>query len=175
MMRLCAFVEQIPLPRHIRSRLACPACPELAAGGPSRGSRSHTVSPHRAYSPERRTAISAVTAGGSCIMRAKEPGLRNAARRRSPWRRPTGTSPGNRSRARRAGYSGRQGDLPPSAASPWGSGGRLSEVLREPAGEQGKGWALHPLAPSSRSPCALYFWMSASQSVLLIHLLYMRS
>ena len=70
MMRLCAFVEQIPLPRHIRSRLACPACPELAAGGLSRGSRSHTVPPHRAYSPKRRTAVSAVAAGGSCIMRA---------------------------------------------------------------------------------------------------------
>ena len=34
-------------------------------------SRSHSLLSHRAYSSERRTAISAVAAGGSCIMRAR--------------------------------------------------------------------------------------------------------
>jgi len=37
--------------------------------GPSRGSRSPSVPPRRVYSSERRTAISAVVAGGSCMMR----------------------------------------------------------------------------------------------------------
>jgi hypothetical protein len=50
-------------------RADLPASAHLFAAG----SRSHSVSPHRAYSSERRTAISAVAAGGSCIMRARHP------------------------------------------------------------------------------------------------------
>ena len=37
------------------------------------GSRSHSVPPHRAYHSTSRTAISAVAAAGSCIMRVKNP------------------------------------------------------------------------------------------------------
>ena len=47
----------------LQSRPPC-HCSLVAAG-----SRSHSVRPHRAYSSERRTARSAVAAGGSCIMR----------------------------------------------------------------------------------------------------------
>jgi hypothetical protein len=37
------------------------------------GNRAHSVLPHRAYSSARRTAMSAVAAGDSCIARAREP------------------------------------------------------------------------------------------------------
>jgi len=48
--------------------------PDLpAANDPiAAGSRSPSVAPHRARRSERRTAISAVAAGGSCTMRVKE-------------------------------------------------------------------------------------------------------
>jgi hypothetical protein len=51
----------------LQSRPPC-LCSLIAAG-----SRSHSVPPHRAYRSERRTAVSAVAAGGSCIVRARSP------------------------------------------------------------------------------------------------------
>jgi hypothetical protein len=45
------------------------------------GSRSHRVSPHRAYSSERRTARSAVAAGGLCMMRASPCSCRSGSPR----------------------------------------------------------------------------------------------
>jgi len=58
-MRLCR------LARLRRGRPPC-LCSLVAAG-----SRSHSVPPRRAYRSEKRTARSAVAAGGSCIMRAR--------------------------------------------------------------------------------------------------------
>jgi len=49
-------------------RADLPATAPLIAAG----SRSHSVAPHRAYSSEGMTAIAAVAAGGSCIMRASK-------------------------------------------------------------------------------------------------------
>jgi hypothetical protein len=69
MPRLCAFAEQITLPHITHSRLACP---ETGHG--------EAAPTGRAYSSERRTARSAVAAGGSCIMRVR--------RSASAWRRP---------------------------------------------------------------------------------------
>ena len=64
----------------LQSRPPC-LCSLIAAG-----SRSHGVPPHRAYSSERRTAISAVAACGSCIMRASHGG-------REPKKLKMGSSP----------------------------------------------------------------------------------
>jgi len=60
-----SFVEQITLPRAIRSRL-----PVRRSSGSRacRGrSRSHSAPAHRAYGSQWGTAISAVAAGGWCI------------------------------------------------------------------------------------------------------------
>ena len=50
MPRLCAFVEQITLPR---TRESLRAWPELVVGGRSRGSHARSVPPHRAHSSEK--------------------------------------------------------------------------------------------------------------------------
>jgi len=56
--------------RLCRADLPAPDHRGWPVPGLSRGSRSHGVLPHRAYSSERKTAISAAAAGRSCIMRA---------------------------------------------------------------------------------------------------------
>ena len=69
----------------LQSRPPC-QCSRIAAGlsrGPPRGSRSHSVRPHRADTSERRTGISAVAAGGLCIMRAILSPIESRASRRA--------------------------------------------------------------------------------------------
>jgi len=58
--------------RLCRADLPAPYHRSWPVPGLSRESRSHGVLPHRAYSSERKTAISAAAAGGLCIMRARE-------------------------------------------------------------------------------------------------------
>ena len=54
------------------SRLACPACPELVAGGSPRGSRSHSVPPRRATARREGRPSLRSRDGVSCIIRVKD-------------------------------------------------------------------------------------------------------
>jgi hypothetical protein len=78
MARLCAFAD---LSASGGADLPASAHSSRPAYGPE-GRRSPSLHPHRAFSSERRTAISAVAAGGSYIVRARR--LAERAREATP-------------------------------------------------------------------------------------------
>ena len=80
-MRLCRVDHPAPHRSIAAARsaeLRVPPVPSLSRGACRGRSRSHSVPPHRAYSSGRRTAISAVAAGDSCIVRARSNGFVSA-------------------------------------------------------------------------------------------------
>ena len=76
-MRLCGAdhpASRHPIAAALSAELRVPLVPSLSRGACRGRSRSLRVPPHRAYSSKRRTAIFAVVAGGSRIMRVNPDG-----------------------------------------------------------------------------------------------------